>query len=171
MEWTEHLSRRQPNCALFVDNLHVLHVLARRVASERHRYFLNLCFWRIRSNSLGRCTESLTPQIFLQCDQAQLCSYCAYFYFGAAKKTLGNLFEGCVLETAQALLLLSAFCQNALRSHSAACIATRLSGLLSALALRPEFHLYQLLCVGIRTWGREGTPIIKFHFPGGRALL
>ncbi|RAL12327.1 Zn(II)2Cys6 transcription factor [Aspergillus homomorphus CBS 101889] len=39
-------------------------------------------------------------------------------YFGRAKRALGDLFESCSLEGVQALLLLSVFCQNALRLHS-----------------------------------------------------
>ncbi|GKZ26009.1 hypothetical protein AbraCBS73388_001956 [Aspergillus brasiliensis] len=42
----------------------------------------------------------------------------ADYYFGKAKQALGDLFESCSLESAQALLLLSVFCQNALRPHS-----------------------------------------------------
>ncbi|KAL4897647.1 fungal-specific transcription factor domain-containing protein [Aspergillus ambiguus] len=42
----------------------------------------------------------------------------ADFYFGIAKQALGDLFESSSLESAQALLLLSVFCQNALRPHS-----------------------------------------------------
>ncbi|OOG00144.1 hypothetical protein ASPCADRAFT_393841 [Aspergillus carbonarius ITEM 5010] len=42
----------------------------------------------------------------------------ADYYFGRAKQALGDLFESCSLESAQALLLLSVFCQNALRPHS-----------------------------------------------------
>ncbi|PYH40284.1 uncharacterized protein BP01DRAFT_224671 [Aspergillus saccharolyticus JOP 1030-1] len=42
----------------------------------------------------------------------------ADFYFGRAKRALGDLFESCSLEGVQALLLLSVFCQNALRPHS-----------------------------------------------------
>ncbi|KAE8363101.1 fungal-specific transcription factor domain-containing protein [Aspergillus caelatus] len=39
-------------------------------------------------------------------------------YFGITKQALGDIFESCSLESAQALLLLSVFCQNALRPHS-----------------------------------------------------
>ncbi|OJJ75715.1 hypothetical protein ASPBRDRAFT_38019 [Aspergillus brasiliensis CBS 101740] len=42
----------------------------------------------------------------------------ADYYFGKAKQALGDLFESCSLESVQALLLLSVFCQNALRPHS-----------------------------------------------------
>ncbi|OGM43617.1 hypothetical protein ABOM_008561 [Aspergillus bombycis] len=42
----------------------------------------------------------------------------ADFYFGITKQALGDIFESCSLESAQALLLLSVFCQNALRPHS-----------------------------------------------------
>ncbi|KAE8321065.1 fungal-specific transcription factor domain-containing protein [Aspergillus sergii] len=42
----------------------------------------------------------------------------AEFYFGITKQALGDIFESCSLESAQALLLLSVFCQNALRPHS-----------------------------------------------------
>ncbi|RAH83716.1 hypothetical protein BO86DRAFT_358136 [Aspergillus japonicus CBS 114.51] len=42
----------------------------------------------------------------------------ADFYFGRAKRALGDPFESCSLEGVQALLLLSVFCQNALRPHS-----------------------------------------------------
>ncbi|KAE8334937.1 hypothetical protein BDV24DRAFT_171763 [Aspergillus arachidicola] len=42
----------------------------------------------------------------------------ADFYFGITKRALGDIFESCSLESAQALLLLSVFCQNALRPHS-----------------------------------------------------
>ncbi|KAL2800950.1 fungal-specific transcription factor domain-containing protein [Aspergillus keveii] len=78
----------------------------------------------------------------------------AEFYFGVAKKTLGDIFEGCSLETAQALLLLSVFCQNALRPHSCymysgmavrTAVAVGLASGISSLptAMRKE---------GIRTW-------------------
>ncbi|EAU38418.1 predicted protein [Aspergillus terreus NIH2624] len=42
----------------------------------------------------------------------------ADFFFGIAKQALGDLFESSSLESAQTLLLLSVFCQNALRPHS-----------------------------------------------------
>ncbi|KAE8407322.1 fungal-specific transcription factor domain-containing protein [Aspergillus pseudonomiae] len=42
----------------------------------------------------------------------------ADFYFGITKQALGDIFESCSLESAQTLLLLSVFCQNALRPHS-----------------------------------------------------
>ncbi|KAB8267312.1 fungal-specific transcription factor domain-containing protein [Aspergillus minisclerotigenes] len=42
----------------------------------------------------------------------------ADFYFSITKQALGDIFESCSLESAQALLLLSVFCQNALRPHS-----------------------------------------------------
>ncbi|CAI7574529.1 unnamed protein product [Penicillium glandicola] len=42
----------------------------------------------------------------------------AKFFFGLAKRTLGDLFESSCLESAQALLLLSVFRQNSLQPHS-----------------------------------------------------
>ncbi|KAK4869906.1 hypothetical protein LT330_005630 [Penicillium expansum] len=42
----------------------------------------------------------------------------AKFFFGLAKRTLGDLFESSCLESAQTLLLLSVFRQNSLQPHS-----------------------------------------------------
>ncbi|KAL2814954.1 fungal-specific transcription factor domain-containing protein [Aspergillus granulosus] len=80
--------------------------------------------------------------------------YLADFYFGIAKQNLGDLFEGCSLETAQTLLLLSVFCQNALRPHSCymySGMAVRTAvavGLASGISSLPPVVRKE----GIRTW-------------------
>ncbi|KAL3482533.1 fungal-specific transcription factor domain-containing protein [Aspergillus californicus] len=78
----------------------------------------------------------------------------ADFYFGIAKQALGDIFESCSLESAQALLLLSVFCQNALRPHSCymySGMAVRTAvavGLASGISSLPPTIRKE----GIRTW-------------------
>ncbi|KKK17713.1 hypothetical protein ARAM_006333 [Aspergillus rambellii] len=78
----------------------------------------------------------------------------ADFYFAIAKKALGDIFESCSLESVQALLLLSVFCQNALRPHSCymySGMAVRTAvavGLASGITSLPPTVRQE----GIRTW-------------------
>ncbi|RJE18053.1 hypothetical protein PHISCL_09613 [Aspergillus sclerotialis] len=78
----------------------------------------------------------------------------ADFYFGVAKQALGDIFESSSIESAQALLLMCVYCQNALRPHSCfmysgAAVRTAIAiGLASGMSSLPA-HMRK---EGKRTW-------------------